>query len=222
MGFKALVFFTFITSGFANAEQVLRKSLISVLHPTQSAVGELAVEDKKQSLKDLSDSKLEKYLDNNPVPVVIGPDRILYMTDHHHLALALQGLKYQSILIEIVADLSGYDEIQFWNKMIEKNWVYLIDENGVQITPQELPFNVNDMKDDIYRSLSYFVREKDGYKKTDIPFAEFAWAEFFRTRISKEDLEKKWDKTLKKAIDLSHCPEANKLPGFTHGICSNS
>ena len=212
-------FFFILTFSISNATEALRWSEISALHPTQSAVGELAVEDKMKFFKTLSGSEFNKYLRKNPVPVVVGPNHQLYMTDHHHLAKALQELKMDKVFISVSEDFSDLNELQFWNKMMDLNLVYLYDEKGYEIMPSDLPDQVTAMKDDIYRSLSYFVREQGGYEKSEIPFAEFTWADYFRARISLYDLNTQWQVSLKRALNMAHCSDASSLPGYVRGIC---
>jgi len=39
------------------------------------------------------------------------------------------------------------------------------------------------MKFDPYRSLAWIMREHHGYLKSNAPFSEFRWADFFRKRV---------------------------------------
>jgi hypothetical protein len=48
----------------------------------------------------------------------------------------------------------------------------------------------------------------------ETPFAEFAWADFFRVRIDKKSLRRNFYKTVKRCIALAHSSEAATLPGF--------
>jgi hypothetical protein len=68
------------------------------LRPTQNAVGMDEVEAKVQKIREMGDKKLEDYLLQRPVPVIIGNESSerfgdlaspFYMVDHHHLAAAL-------------------------------------------------------------------------------------------------------------------------------------
>ncbi len=43
--------------------------------------------------------------------------------------------------------------------------------------------NIKDLAFDPYRSLAWIVRDRHGYLKTDAPFSEFKWANFFRNCI---------------------------------------
>ena len=49
--------------------------------------------------------------------------------------------------------------------------------------PQTLPTHIKDLAFDPYRSLAWIVREQHGYIKNNVPFSEFKWANFFRTRV---------------------------------------
>ncbi len=66
------------------------KTTIAGLHPTQFNIGQREVDQRAAKFSDMSDKKLQKYIDQNPAPVAIGPGGEFYMTDHHHLARALR------------------------------------------------------------------------------------------------------------------------------------
>jgi hypothetical protein len=54
---------------------------------------------------------------------------------------------------------------------------------------------IADLIDDPYRSLAGFVRKRGGFVKTEKPYVEFAWADFFRTRVRLGD----WDAAIARA-----------------------
>ena len=65
-------------------------------------------------------------------------------------------------------------------------YLHLLDQVSVQINtqpPQTLPTHIKDLAFDPYRSLAWIVREQHGYLKNNVPFSEFKWANFFRTRV---------------------------------------
>ncbi|TCF97594.1 hypothetical protein BZM26_30380 [Paraburkholderia strydomiana] len=74
-------------------------------------------------------------------------------------------------------------EARFWDAVIERRWVHPYDERGVPRALSAIPDEVSGLADDPCRSLSAFVRDVGGYVKTPEPFAEFQWADFYRTRI---------------------------------------
>jgi hypothetical protein len=53
-----------------------------------------------------------------------------------------------------------------------------------------------------------------GYEKASTAFAEFLWADFFRTRVKIVPTREEVDKAVKQALKPAASPEASKLPGY--------
>lgn len=189
---------------------------VSSFRPTQSSVGMYEVESKVHDLKKLMKhpKRLNKYLEQNPIPVVIGPQDELYIIDHHHLARALDELGIPKCYYAVVADRSQLNPTDFWYFMQEKKWVYLTDQNGKTIPLAHLPTEVSALQNDPYRSLAWLVREAGGYEKVAKPFAEFEWADFFRERIRISEDPKTIKNALDEALALAHSDAASELPGY--------
>ena len=191
------------------------KCKIDELHPTQLAVGMEEVKEKEHKFKKMDGNELEKYEQDNPEPTVAGPGGTLYIIDHHHLARALMDIGVNKTYCTQEADYSRLMPPAFWKKMEEAKWVYTYDEFGNGPRPySEIPATVGGLKDDPYRSLAGAVREGGGYDKTDAPFAEFKWADFFRDKFSRKDLGDDFDGCVKKAVKLAHSAVASGLPGY--------
>ena len=158
--------------------------------------------------------KFARFLIKEALPVVKGPGGGLHLIDHHHLGRALWDAKQPDVHVELVADLSGLPPVAFWAEMDKRAWLYAYDAEGQFIGPEKLPRHLKDLGDDLYRSLAGAVRDAGGYGKTETPFAEFKWAEFFRTRISRSLVAKDPDSAASQAIRLAASPEAAGLPGY--------
>jgi hypothetical protein len=185
------------------------------LRPTQLAVGMIEVREKEAELSSKSPRKLEAYQQNHPEPTVKGPSGALFITDHHHLARALADRGIETTLCQVEVDYSNLDLEPFWAKMEEQHWVYLYDENGKgPRDPADLPSSVEGLKDDPYRSLAGAVRRNGGFAKVSTPFAEFKWADFFRSRISVSDIEGNFKKAVKEASAVATKRSACSLPGY--------
>ena len=78
----------------------------------------------------------------------------------------------------------------------------------------DLPRHVGKLIDDPYRSLAGELRRSGGYAKSEAPYTEFLWADFFRGRIKRPVVEGKFDKAIAKALVLARSPDASYLPGF--------
>ena len=138
---------------------------LSELHPTQASVGMEEARIKAIKLKDemqrRSGPDFLRYLrKHNKVEwIVIGPGGSFYITDHHHLARALYDIGERTTYCKIVNNLSDTTPDAFWKYMEANNKVYLKDQNGDVITPQDLPTSVKDLRNDPFRSLAGEVRE---------------------------------------------------------------
>lgn len=154
---------------------------IEDLRPTQAVVGYLEVKRKIKEHEKDSKAELERYRIEKTVPVVRGPDKNLYMIDHHHSTLALYELGVKKVYVNVIADLSHLPNMEsFWNEMKSRHWCYLKDEKGRELKPSDLPKKLWKLRDDPYRALAGMVRDMGGFSKTGKPFEEFVWADKFR------------------------------------------
>ena len=189
--------------------------IIETLHPTQAAVGYIAVKQKRETIqKKIKKDQFDDYLKEKPIPVVLGPSDTFYLIDHHHLSRALYEEKIKHGLCTQLVDWSSKSVSDFWKAMDEKKWVFLNDETGKPIQPSQLPNHVAKLVDNPYRSLAGSVREAGGYIQTSTPFAEFFWADFFRKYFTVDEVNKKFEKTVKKAVELAKTTPAKGLPGY--------
>ena len=186
------------------------------LRPTQFAVGMVEVKDKEAELASKSGPALRAYQREHPEPTVKGPGGGLFITDHHHLALAMADRGIEVTFCRLLADYSGLDPDSFWAKMAERGWLYLYDENGSgPRSPADLPRTVEGLKDDPYRSLASAVRDSGGFAKLSTPFAEFEWANYFRSSgISKADIQDNFKKSVKEGWRIARKRAACSLPGY--------
>jgi hypothetical protein len=113
----------------------------------------------------------------------------------------------------VVADLSKRAVDAFWKEMDARALVHPLDQHGVRHGYDKIPHHLDDLVDDVYRSLAGFVREA-GYSKTPTPFAEFEWADFFRRLIPVEDVEADFDAAVKLGIQLAKSDKAKAMPGY--------
>lgn len=187
------------------------------LLPTQAVVGDIEVFHKIRVLLNLISKKrsLDAYLKRHVVPTVIGPGNKPYIIDHHHFLKAIMQTKCTAyVYSECIMNLRHMKVSAFWYLMMKNNWVYLKDENGVGISPKKLPKNMWRLKNDPYRSLAWMAREYGGFRKVNIPFSEFQWANFFRKRIKIHHKDHHLHNALQKALKLARSKQAKHLPGY--------
>lgn len=188
---------------------------IPQLRPTQFAVGQIAVDQKAKKLVQMGPSEYLEYILSHPIPIVVGNQGQFYMLDHHHLSRAVAQMKQVTLLAKVVQNWNDLSSDEFKSALIANQYVYLFDENGSPRDISELPLRIQDLKDDPYRSLSGEVEDKGGFIKGDVLYIEFIWAQFFRTRFTREAIQTEFKKTVKAAVALAHSPEAAEMPGYT-------
>lgn len=184
------------------------------LHPTQMTVGMIEVADKRAKLASLHKHEVRDFMAEHPIPAVWGPEEKLYLIDHHHLARAASEAAVETGFFEVEDDLSKLEVRQFWSHMSQARWAHPIDEHGRTQAFDAIPKHVEKLKDDVYRSLAGYVRNAGGYDKTPTAFAEFLWADFFRTRVKTGTSREDFTQAVDKALKLAASPEAASLPGY--------
>jgi len=185
------------------------------LKPTQFAVGGLEIEERKAEFEDMEDYVLDQYIKDHEAPAVLGPDHRYYLLDRHHLARALQEMGKGQLRLLVTAKWEELSFTEFWARMNSNHWVYLYDEKGNgPHRYEELPQSIMELKNDPYRSLAWGVRKEGGYEKSDVSFADFAWANFFRERISVELITSDFEKATEQGVRWAHSREAQNLPGY--------
>lgn len=189
---------------------------IAQIHPTQMAVGYREVEMRASKLGTMGKAKLEKYRLEKVAPIVIGPGGVPYLLDHHHLARALLASGASlTLYCQVRENWAALDRAEFWKRMKEKSWVYLLDEKGEgPVDPEALPATVEGLRDDPYRSLAWMVRQRNGYDDSDVLFADFQWANFLRKRVKAAPSGGTFEEAVQEALRLVHAPEAAALPGY--------
>lgn len=199
-------------------------SHISNIHPSQFAIGSYSIKYKSGKIeKEWAENELTKYIKEEVNPAVFGPDHKIWIIDGHHFHYSLFKANIPEDLkrsyIEIIADFRNKSEKKFQAYMIKNQYVFLKDQKFNDIKFKELPNTVGSLRNNPYRSLAWIVRKHEGFDKSDTPFAEFMWGEFYKNNGIK--LEKRFEADrdadkLKEAISLSSTEEASYLPGFKH------
>ena len=195
---------------------------IADLRPTQVTVGlrEVRIKRERWRRKDCDD--VAGFLWNNCIPVVLGPDERRHIVDRHHLARALQEEGVVKWPIIVVADDSRLDRDEFWAALEARNWTHPFDDCGRRRDYSDLPESITDLVDDPYRSLAGALKRAGIYKKDKSPFSEFRWANFLRSRIDRNTVDRDFDSALALAARLAVTPHARHLPGFFSKSCGAS
>ena len=188
------------------------------LKPTQFAVGMLEIDEKIKIVQGYGNRQRRDYIDDNPVPVVIGPHRDLYIVDHHHFLSVCYHVGIKKVRITPIKNMSrsGMTYGEFWKWMAKNRSVYPFCQFGEgPRKPLYLPKDIRGLADDPYRSLAWFVRKAGAFENSDRNFAEFQWANFFRSKgLLDRHGPRGMPAALIKAAALAQSPEAKHLPGF--------
>ena len=184
--------------------------------PTQMAVGMRAVAAKREKVERRTGSrrKLKRYLERRPVPAILGPDDDLFIIDHHHLSLALWQSDVEEAFVALVGDLSHLSRDRFLNRMSVLGLLHAFDVHGCPICPTQLPETLGALRGDPYRDLAWSVREAGGFAKCGEPYAEFRWANFFRSRIPLSTVRRDFDFAHDRAMWVARSHDAATLPGY--------
>ena len=198
--------------------KVLKYQPTLALKPTQFSVGMLEIEFKFSEFKKLSAKKLAKLVTKTPVPVVISPWKELCVVDHHHFLFACWHADIREVRVDVVEDLSksNLSYHRFWQRMAKKGYSHPFDQFGTgPRSALYLPLDIRGLADDPYRSLAWMVRKEGGYKNSNESFAEFAWANFFRSRRLLETQGRRgFHAAVRQGIRLAGSTAAKKLPGY--------
>ena len=210
------------TSAFARSHPFIRPNLRSAWRKSTSR--------RKSSRRNSGSGPRPDFLDylrkhEKEEPVTIGPGGVFYITDHHHLARALYDIGVGETYCTIVDNLSDENPDAFWKQLEANNEVYLKDQNGEPIRPQDLPASVKDLADNPFRSLAGAVRQSCGLEKGDPnssgeDYIEFQWADFLRahwapTGIAIGDIDANFASAAAAALQLAAQKDAAGLPGYT-------
>jgi hypothetical protein len=195
-------------------EPLLKPVAVEELRPTQITVGMREVTLKRQMIRAQSPEKTGMFLGRHMVPVVLGPKKRNYVTDHHHLARALLEEGIRAVFVTMIADLSGLDKDAFFVVLDNRGWMHPFDENGRRRDYDAIPKSMAELVDDPYRSMAGELRRQGGFAKDTTPFSEFLWADFLRRRIDRNAVAKNFDKAMKDALVLAKAKAADYLPGW--------
>jgi len=175
--------------------------------PTQMSVGKVAVNCAVRAIESKSDQELRKYLQRQIVPTILGPNNEFFITDRHHLSSALftaaldfkHPMKHRVLYACINDDFRNLTKPgEFWATMQATGNVYLKNEYGQPVQPEQIPAGLKQLHDDPFRTLSKWVRNSYGYIKCgkqgteNLPqcqrsktpfFLELIWANFLRNEL---------------------------------------
>ena len=189
------------------------KVKILSLKPTQISAGMREIGHRIEKLNKMGLGAQVAYLRERVVPVVIGPNKLMYMIDNHHLMRALWEMGTKHAEVKVIADLSHLKTKAFWKAMEKNGWVYPYDQygNGPYNPAKFLPETIQGLADNPYRGIAWLAREAGAYNKVQVPFVEFKWADFLRKNMKSHPNTHSMTRVMNEAIKLCKSPAAKKL-----------
>ena len=188
---------------------------LDALRPTQITVGFAEVEAKRREWRRLKKKERKRLVAQHWFPSVLGPKGGHYIVDHHYLGVALHFEGQRKVWLLILRDLSMLEPPTFWRVMEHHQWAHPYNARGARAPYDEIPRTIAELHDDPYRSLAGLARRAGSFAKDVTPFAEFLWADFFRSRITKQQMKSSIARCVQRCVELARSEDARYLPGWT-------
>jgi len=142
---------------------------------------------------------------------------LFWMMDRHHRLRGLIELAPDSIAFGYIAlEVSSDDRTLVLAELERRGWLYLYDGRGLGPLPASaLPSNLHGLQDDPYRSLMWKLK-KEGCIEPEplIPFHEFRWGAWLRSRSLPPFSSTHLDPALPAARALVRSQAASHLAGW--------
>jgi hypothetical protein len=198
-------------------DQPLVQVPIAQLQPTQMCVGLAEVRSRQLDFSEESGDQRRRYLRSKPVPLVRNSSGLFWMMDRHHRLRGLIELAPESIAFGYIAlEVSSDDRTLVLEELERRGWLYLHDGRGLGPLPATaLPSTLHGLQDDPYRSLVWKLK-KEGYIEPEplIPFHEFRWGAWLRSRSLPPFSSTHLDSALPAARALVRSRAASHLAGW--------
>jgi len=200
-----------------NPDQPLVQVPIAQLQPTQMCVGLAEVRSRQLDFSEESGDQRRRYLRSKPVPLVRNSSGLFWMMDRHHRLRGLIELAPESIAFGYIAlEVSSDDRTLVLEELERRGWLYLYDGRGLGPLPASaLPSSLHGLQDDPYRSLVWKLK-KEGCIEPEplIPFHEFRWGAWLRSRSLPPFSSTHLDSALPAARALVRSRAASHLAGW--------
>jgi hypothetical protein len=190
---------------------------VAELRPTQLCIGLAEIRHRQADFASESRKERRRYLRRKPVPLVRASDGALWMVDRHHRLRGLLELEPDATAFGYVAlQLARADPRLVLQELQQRGWLYLHDGRGQGPWPPErLPLTLLGLEDDPYRSLVWKLKlEKVIAPAPLIPFHEFRWGAWLRSRCLPPFRSMCLEPALPAARTLARSAAASRLAGW--------
>ena len=190
---------------------------LAALQPTQLCVGMAEIRSRQLDFAKDDPKEQRRYLKRKPTPLVRSAAGELWMVDRHHRLRALLELDPEATAFGyVVLQLEVSERHQVLEQLHQRGWLYLYDGRGLgPLPPTALPTSLSGTQDDPYRSLVWKLKREGLVEAAPlIPFHEFRWGAWLRSRNLPPFSSERLDSALPAARALVRSQAAAHLAGW--------
>jgi len=190
---------------------------LAELQPTQLCVGMAEIRSRQLDFAKDDPQERRRYLRRKPTPLVRSASGELWMVDRHHRLRALLELDPEATAFGYVAlQLEVRDRDQVLAQLHSRGWLYLYDGRGLgPLAPAALPHSLRGTQDDPYRSLVWKLKREGVVAPAPlIPFHEFRWGAWLRSRTLPPFSSDRLEPALPAARALARSSAASHMAGW--------
>ena len=202
---------------FTQRDAALVEVSLGALQPTQLCVGMAEIRSRQLDFAKDDPQEQRRYLRRKPTPLVRSATGELWMVDRHHRLRALLELNPQATAFGyVVLQLDVSERHQVLEQLHQRGWLYLYDGRGLgPLSPLALPTSLSGTQDDPYRSLVWKLKREGLVEAAPlIPFHEFRWGAWLRSRNLPPFSSDRLEAALPAARALVRSPAAAHLAGW--------
>ena len=190
---------------------------LQALQPTQLCVGMAEIRSRQLDFAADDAKQRRRYLKRKPTPLVRSAAGELWMVDRHHRLRALLELDPNATAFGyVVLQLEVSERHAVLEQLHQRGWLYLYDGRGLgPLHPTALPSSLSGTQDDPYRSLVWKLKREGLVAAAPlIPFHEFRWGAWLRSRNLPPFSSERLDPALPAARALVRSQAASHLAGW--------
>ena len=190
---------------------------LAELQPTQMCVGMAEIRSRQRDFAEENADDRRRYLRGKPTPLVRSAAGELWMVDRHHRLRALLELDPNATAFGyVVLQLEVSERHAVLEQLHQRGWLYLYDGRGLgPLHPTALPSSLSGTQDDPYRSLVWKLKREGLVAAAPlIPFHEFRWGAWLRSRNLPPFSSERLDPALPAARALVRSQAASHLAGW--------
>lgn len=198
---------------------------VASLRPTQLCVGMAEVRSRQNDFQAEDRGERRRYLGTKPVPLVRSGAGEVWMVDRHHRLRALLELDPAATAFGyVVLDLPSDDRAVVLDDLRGRGWLYLYDGRGLGPLPASvLPPQLLGLQDDPFRSLVWRLKKEGVIEPAPlIPFHEFRWGAWLRSRSLPPFSSAQLQPALPAARTLARSTAASHLAGWKGALRGRS